>query len=182
MTADISHSDATAYPPTASSHGLARRAHAASGRDQLGLLARCTLAGVTLPFAVFLTVLVTAVGMIILLPRARRPFIPGRGTAPSGSPRGPSAAAAAGACTSLAIGGPAAGLTGTLLAGPSHRPSPALTTLAIFPTFGAGVLVQTITSTRPAHRLAAAGITPVVVGLCLLSSRPGHRLRARRCS
>ena len=66
------------------------------------------------------------------------------------------------------MGGLFAGLTGTLLAGQLHQPSPALTGLAIFLTFGAGVLVQTTTTSWPAHRLVAAGITPMIVGLCLL--------------
>ena len=49
-----------------------------------------------------------------------------------------------------------------------HQPSPALTGLTIFLTFGAGVLVQTTTTTWPARRLLAAGIAPMIAGLCLL--------------
>ena len=61
-----------------------------------------------------------------------------------------------------------AGLTGTLLAGLLHHPSPALTGLAVFLTFGVGVLVQTTPTTWPAHRLAKAGVPTIIVGLCLL--------------
>jgi MFS family permease len=61
-----------------------------------------------------------------------------------------------------------AGLTGTFLAGPLHQPSPALTGLAIFLTFGSGVLVQTTTTSWPAPRLVAAGIAPIIIGLCVL--------------
>jgi Major Facilitator Superfamily len=49
-----------------------------------------------------------------------------------------------------------------------HQPSPALTGLTIFLTFGAGVLVQTTTTSWPARRLLAAGIVPMIAGLCLL--------------
>jgi len=61
-----------------------------------------------------------------------------------------------------------AGLAGTFLAGPLHHPSPALSGLTIFLAFGTGVLVQTTTTSWPAHRLIAAGIAPVIVGLGLL--------------
>ena len=71
-------------------------------------------------------------------------------------------------CTAFAVGGLFAGLAGTFLAGPLHQPSPALTGLTIFLTFGAGVLVQTTTTSWPARRLLAAGIAPMIAGLCLL--------------
>ena len=53
-------------------------------------------------------------------------------------------------CTAFAVGGLFAGLAGTFLAGPLHQRSPALTGLTIFLTFGAGVLVQTTTTSWPA--------------------------------
>ena len=40
--------------------------------------------------------------------------------------------------------------------------------MTIFLTFGAGVLVQTTTTSWPARRLLAAGIAPMIAGLCLL--------------
>jgi MFS family permease len=40
--------------------------------------------------------------------------------------------------------------------------------LAIFLNFGAGVLVQTTTTHWPAHRLIAAGIVPLLIGLIIL--------------
>ena len=49
-----------------------------------------------------------------------------------------------------------------------HQRSPALTGLTIFLTFGAGVLVQITTTSWPARRLLAAGIVPMIAGLCLL--------------
>ena len=138
-----------------------------------GLLAGYTSAGLTLPFIVFLVVLLAALGMVILAPEGHpavhpRPrYHPQRLTAPANA-RGPFAAAVTGAFTSFAVGGLFAGLTGTLLAGLLHHPSPALTGLAVFLTFGVGVLVQTTMTSWPAHRLAAAGIPTIIVGLCLL--------------
>ena len=49
-----------------------------------------------------------------------------------------------------------------------HHSSPALSGLTIFLTFGIGVVVQTATISWPAQRLLAAGIAPVIVGLCVL--------------
>ena len=79
------------------------------------------------------------------------------------------AAAITGAFVSFAIGGLFAGLAGAFLAGPLQHPSPTLTGLTIFLTFGTGVLVQTTTTTWPADRLVAAGIAPMLVGLGLLA-------------
>ena len=59
-------------------------------------------------------------------------------------------------------------MAGAFLAGPLHHPSPALTGLTIFLTFGTGVLVQSVTTSWPAHRLVAAGIAPMIVGLGVL--------------
>lgn len=138
-----------------------------------GVLARYAPAGLTLPFAVFLALLLAALGMVVLAPEGHaavhpRPrYRPQRLTAPPNA-RGPFAAAITGAFMSFAVGGLFAGLTGTLLAGHLHQSSPALTGLVIFLTFGAGVLVQTTTTKVPAHRLVAAGITPMLAGLCLL--------------
>jgi MFS family permease len=138
-----------------------------------GLLARDAPAGLTVPFIVFLVVLLAALGLVVLAPEGHpavhpRPrYRPQRLAAPANARR-PFAAAITGAFTSFAVGGLFAGLTGTLLAGPLHHPSPALTGLAIFLTFGAGVLVQTTTTSWPGNRLVAAGIAPVIAGLGLL--------------
>ena len=78
------------------------------------------------------------------------------------------AAAAAGVFIAFAVAGLFAGLAGTLLAGPLHHHSPALTGVTIFLTFGTSVLVQTTTTSWPAHRLVAAGIPPLIAGLGLL--------------
>jgi hypothetical protein len=138
-----------------------------------GLLARYEPHGLTLPFTVFLAALIAAVAAVILAPEGHpaahpRPrYHPQRLTAPANGRR-QFAAATTGAFTAFAVGGLLAGLTGTFLAGPLHQPSPALTGLAIFLTFGSGVLVQTTTTSWPAPRLVAAGIAPIIIGLCVL--------------
>ena len=138
-----------------------------------GLLARYEPHGLTLPFTVFLAALIAAVAAVILAPEGHpavhpRPrYHPQRLIAPANGRR-QFAAATTGAFTAFAVGGLLAGLTGTFLAGPLHHPSPALTGLAIFLTFGSGVLVQTTTTSWPAPRLVAAGIAPIIIGLCVL--------------
>ena len=138
-----------------------------------GLLARYAGHGLTLPFIVFLALLLAAVGLVIVAPEGhaaihpRPKYRPQRPKAPANG-RSQFLAATTGVCTAFAVGGLFAGLAGTFLAGPLHQPSPALTGLTIFLTFGAGVLVQTTTTSWPAHRLLAAGIAPMIVGLCLL--------------
>jgi MFS family permease len=77
-------------------------------------------------------------------------------------------AAATGAFLTFAVGGLLAGLAGTFLAGPLHHPSAVLAGLVIFLNFGAGVLVQTTTTRWPAHRLVAAGLAPLLIGLVIL--------------
>jgi hypothetical protein len=67
-----------------------------------------------------------------------------------------------------AVAGLFAGLAGAFLAGPLHHPSPALCGLTIFLSFGAGVIVQSTTTSWAAHRLIAAGIVPALIGLGLL--------------
>ena len=137
-----------------------------------GLLARYEPHGLALPFTVFLAALIAAVAAVILAPEGHpavhpRPrYHPQRLTAPANGRR-QFAAATTGAFTAFAVGGLLAGLTGTFLAGPLHQPSPALTGLAIFLTFGSGVLVQTTTTSWPAPP-GCGRIAPVIIGLGVL--------------
>jgi MFS family permease len=138
-----------------------------------GLLARYVAHPLTLSFIVFLVALVAAVVLVILAPEGHaavhpRPrYHPQRLRAPSNARR-QFLAATTGAFMSFAIFGLFAGLAGAFLAGPLHHPSPALTGLTIFITFGTGVLVQSLTTSWPAHRLVAAGIAPMIAGLSAL--------------
>ena len=82
----------------------------------------------------------------------------------------------------FAVGGLFAGLTGTFLTALVHHSSPALIGLTIFLSYGAPVVVQTTTTSWPAHRLLAAGIPPIILGLALLVASAWIRRRAWACS
>lgn len=138
-----------------------------------GVLARYAGHELTFPFVVFLAALLVGVVLVILAPEGKQPlrplprYRPQRLAAPAGAQR-TFLAAATGAFMSFAVFGLFAGLAGTFLAGPLHHPSPALTGATIFLTFGSGVLVQTTTTHWPPHRLVAAGIAPIILGLAVL--------------
>jgi len=138
-----------------------------------GLLARYEPHALTLPFIVFLAGLLAAVALVTMAPEGHpaldpRPrYRPQRLKAPE-TERQRFVAATTGAFTAFAVGGLLVGLTGTFLAELVHHSSPALIGATIFVSNAAGVLVQTSTTSWPAHRLLAAGIPPIILGLCLL--------------
>ena len=139
-----------------------------------GLLARYAPGGgLALPYVVLLVVLAVALVGVVLAPDGRRAahplprYRPQRLTVPALARR-PFLAAIAAAALAFATLGLFAGLAGRFLAGPLHHPSPALTGAAIFLTFGSGVIVQVTTAKWPPHRLVAAGIPPIVLGLAVL--------------
>jgi MFS family permease len=138
-----------------------------------GALAQYVPGGTTLTFVLLLAALVAAVGVVARAHESRAPaqprpsYRPQRLRAPAHA-RGQFIAATTGAFLTFAVGGLLAGLAGTFLAGPLHHPSAVLTGLVIFLNFGAGVLVQSTTTRWPAHRLIAAGIAPLLVGLLIL--------------
>jgi MFS family permease len=138
-----------------------------------GALAQYVPGGLTLTFVVLLVALVAAAGVVAIAPERRAPvkprprYRPQRMRAPAHA-RAQFLAAAAGAFLTFAVAGLLAGLAGRFLAGPLHHPSAVLTGLAIFLNLGAGVLVQTTTTHWPTHRLIAAGIAPLLIGLIVL--------------
>ena len=142
----------------------------ASGPLIAGLLARYQPHALTLPFQAFLALLVLAAIAVALAPEGRSPthprlaYRPQRLSVPA-SARRKFTAAIVGAFLCFAAFGLFTGLAGAFLAGPLDHPSPALCGLTIFVTFGTGVVVQTTTTSWPAHRLIAAGIIPALVGL-----------------
>jgi MFS family permease len=138
-----------------------------------GLLARYTKYPLTLPYVVVLAALVVGAVLVILTPEGHpavhpRPRYHPQRLAPPANARRQFAAAATGVFTAFGVSGLFAGLAGRLLAGPLHHSSPALAGLTVFLTFGTGVLVQTTTTSWPTHRLVAAGIVPLILGLGLL--------------
>jgi MFS family permease len=138
-----------------------------------GVLAQYVSGGLTLTFVILLAALVVAVGVVARSPESREPvqprpsYRPQRLRAPAQA-RAQFVAATTGAFLTFAVGGLLAGLAGTFLAGPLHHPSAVLTGLVIFLNFGAGVLVQSTTAHWPAHRLIAAGLVPLLIGLIVL--------------
>jgi MFS family permease len=135
-----------------------------------GVLARYEPHGLTLPLQVFLALLVVGAIAVALAPERRSPTHPRPAYRPQhlsvpANARRQFTAATTGVFWCFAGFGLFAGLAGAFLAGPLHHPSPALCGLTIFVTFGAGVIVQTTTTSWPAHRLIAAGIMPTLVGL-----------------
>ena len=143
------------------------------GALSAGLLARYEPHALTLPFIVLLTGLLAAVVLVALAPEGHpavdpRPrYRPQRLAMPADG-RQRFIAATTGAFAAFAVGGLFAGLTGTFLTALVHHSSPALIGLTIFLSYGAGVAVQTTTTSWPAHRLLAAGIPPIILGLLLL--------------
>jgi MFS family permease len=138
-----------------------------------GALAQYVPGGLTLTFVVLVAALIVAVGVVARSHEGREPvqarpsYRPQRLRAPAQA-RAQFVAASTGAFLTFAVGGLLAGLAGTFLAGPLHHPSAVLTGLVIFLNFGAGVLVQSTTTRWPAHRLIAAGLVPLLIGLVVL--------------
>ena len=138
-----------------------------------GALAQYVPGGFTLIFVILLAALVVAAVVVASSPEGREPvqprprYRPQRLRAPTQA-RGQFVAATIGAFLTFAVAGFLAGLAGRFLAGPLHHPSAVLTGLVIFLNFGSGVLVQTTTTRWPAHRLIAAGLAPLLVGLFIL--------------
>lgn len=138
-----------------------------------GALAQYVPDGLTLTFIVLLAALIVAIGVVARSPESRQPvqprprYRPQRLRAPAQA-RAQFVAATTGAFLTFAVGGLLAGLAGRFLAGPLHHPSAVLTGLVIFLNFGAGVLVQSTTTRWAPHRLIAAGLVPLLVGLVVL--------------
>jgi MFS family permease len=138
-----------------------------------GALAQYVPGGQTVAFAVLLAALVVGIAVVARSPEGRTPvqprprYSPQRLRAPSHARR-QFVAATTGAFLTFAVAGLLAGLGGRFLAGPLHHPSAVLTGLVIFLNFGSGVLVQSTTTRWPAHRLIAAGLAPLLIGLIVL--------------
>jgi predicted MFS family arabinose efflux permease len=138
-----------------------------------GCLARYAPHPLTLPFDVFVVALGIAFVALIAVPEGHpgmwpRPrYRPQRLKVPAHA-REQFVAALAGTFLCFAVFGLFAGLAGRFLVEPLGHPSPALTGLAIFLTFAAGITVQVTTITVPAQRLIARGLAPALAGLAIL--------------
>ena len=162
-----------AEPPVRHRRDDRQRGGLALGPLVAGVLAQYVPGGLTLTFVVLLAALIAAVAVVARSPEGHEPvrprpsYRPQRLRAPAQA-RAQFLAASTGAFLTFAVGGLLAGLAGTLLAGSLHHPSAVLAGLVIFLNFGAGVFVQTTTTRWPAHRLIAAGLVPLLVGLIIL--------------
>jgi hypothetical protein len=151
-------------------HGLGRGLQRCADKSSL---ARYEPYALTLPFIVVLISLLAAVVLVALAPeghaavKPRPRYRPQRLATPANG-HGQFVAATTGAFAAFTVGGLFAGLTGTFLTALVHRLSPGLIGLTIFLSYGAGVVSQATTTSWPAHRLLAAGIPPVILGVLLL--------------
>jgi len=140
-----------------------------------GVLARYVAHPLTVPYLVFIAALTAAVLAVIASPEGRPALRPSpryraqRLKAPAGA-KAQFTAAIIGVFLAFAAFGLFAGLAGTLLAGPFHDMSEALTGLTIFLTFGSGVVVQTTTTSWSLRRLVSFGICVTIVGLAVFAS------------
>jgi MFS family permease len=123
-----------------------------------------------LPYIVFALLLAAAVVATAASPEGRpvsrlRPaYRPQRLTAPAGA-RAQFNSALTGVFLCFTVFGLLAGLAGAFLAGPLHRPSPALAGLTVFISFGIGALTQISTISWAPRRLLATGIPILITGL-----------------
>jgi hypothetical protein len=90
--------------------------------------------------------------------------------------------AAAGTLAAFAANGLFAGLSGLFLATTLHQSSHALSGVALFLVFAAGVASQLATTGLPASRVLALGTVSMLAGLVLLVVSVRLSIRASRCS
>jgi MFS family permease len=135
-----------------------------------GLLAQYWGADLRLPYFIFAALLGAAtVGVLVapegrVLPRPRPKYHPQRLGAPPGA-RSQFTAALVGALVCFSVFGVFAGLSAAFLAGPLHRPSPALAGLSVCIAFGVGSVTQVLAIAWSVHRLLATGIPFLIAGL-----------------
>jgi MFS family permease len=135
-----------------------------------GLIGQYLPAAPKLPYLIFVVLLAAAVVATIAapegrsVPRVRPRYHPQRLAAPSGA-RASFTAGLTGTFMIFTVFGVFAGLAGAFLAGPLHRPSPALAGLAVFLSFGTGALTQVATTAWPLRRLLHVGMPALLVGL-----------------
>jgi hypothetical protein len=137
-----------------------------------GLLAQLAAGPLTLPYLVFLSLLLVAGLAAGLSPETRQraavlpAYRPQRITVPSDA-RPRFFAALLGAFLAFAVLGMFIGLAGTFLATAVHQTSLALSGAAVFVVFGVGVALLAVTSTWTARRLIAVGVPLTIAGLAL---------------
>jgi predicted MFS family arabinose efflux permease len=137
-----------------------------------GLLAQFAGGPLTVPYLVFLGLLLVAGFVTALSPETRQhagglpAYRPQRITVP-GHARPRFFAALLGAFLAFAVLGMFIGLAGTFLATAVHQTSLALSGETVFIVFGVGVVLLAVTSTWTAQRLITVGVPLTIAGLVL---------------
>lgn len=136
-----------------------------------GVLAESTSAPLVVPYAVFLVLLLVAIGAVALAPETveRRVGEDPRSPRPTVRSLGAGFWVAAGAAfASFSIFGVFTSVAPAFLASALDERSSALSGAIVFLVFGAAAVAQTATSALPAHRRLMAGILGEIVGLCVV--------------
>ncbi|HEV7196494.1 MAG TPA: MFS transporter [Pedococcus sp.] len=142
----------------------------ATGPLLAGLLARYVPGTPRLPYLIFAILLVLAVMATAAAPEGRPVpktgprYHPQRLAAPSDA-RAQFNAALIGALSIFTVYGVFAGLAGAFLAGPLHHPSTAWAGVAVFLTFGTGILTQITTRSWSLRHLLRLGVPALLLGL-----------------
>jgi MFS family permease len=138
-----------------------------------GVLAQWVADPLTVPYIVFLAVLVVALAAVALSPETHpaitpRPrYHPQRLSLPPDA-RGEFYAAALSALMVFAVIGLFSGLAGLFLAGPLHHSSHALLGAVLFAAFSAGVIGQLVTIRWSLRRELRAGMPTMLLGLAAI--------------
>ena len=138
-----------------------------------GLLAQFVRAPLTVPFVLFLGLLVLAAIVVALAPETvtrpavRPPYRPQRIAVPAQA-RGRFLGAAAAAFVSFASLGLFAALGPTFLAGTLHDTSRLLSAVPASAAFAAAVVAQLLSTGWPARRMLATGMVALAVGMLLV--------------
>jgi MFS family permease len=138
-----------------------------------GMLAQWAPAPLVVPYVVFLVLMLVSVGLLLATPETRHvveprpPYRPQRVAVPA-SGRGRFAAAATATFVAFAAFGLFTSLAPSFLGSLLHATSLALAGAVSFSVFGAAVLAQLVTVRWAVHRVLAAAVPLLAVGLVLL--------------
>ena len=136
-----------------------------------GCLAQWVSYPLTVPYLVFVVLGALALAGLRAAPETRAPAARAAARTRPAGPR-PTVRlpipAAAGTLAAFSANGLFAGLSGLVLATTFHRPSHALSGVALFLVFAAGVASQLATGGLPASRVLALGTVSMLTGLALL--------------
>lgn len=136
-----------------------------------GCLAQWVSYPLTVPYLVFVALGALALAGLRAAPETRAPAARAAARTRPAGPR-PTVRlpvpAAAGTLAAFSANGLFAGLSGLVLATTFHRPSHALSGVALFLVFAAGVASQLATGGLPASRVLALGTVSMLTGLVLL--------------